>query len=206
MIIVDVETTGLDALTHSIISIGAVDFSNCENKFYRECQPWEGADVTDESINTHGISRVQMYDPNKPSLEEAMLGFVEWVKKIKDKTIGGQNVGGFDIKFLNASLKRYGIPFDFGHRSRDIHTTACDVYDRLVGLRGDLPVLPTRNGMSGFNLDEILKFVGLNPEPKPHNALTGAKLEAEAYNRLLFGKGLLPEYSGFVLPKYLSEL
>ena len=34
MIIVDVETTGIDPEKHSIVSIGAVDFSNPSNEFY----------------------------------------------------------------------------------------------------------------------------------------------------------------------------
>ena len=35
-------------------------------------------------------------------------------------------------------------------------------------------------------MDSILTLIGLDPESKPHNALTGAKLEAEAIRRILF--------------------
>ncbi len=33
-------------------------------------------------------------------------------------------------------------------------------------------------------MDGVLALVGLEPEPKPHNALNGARLEAEAIRRL----------------------
>jgi hypothetical protein len=33
-------------------------------------------------------------------------------------------------------------------------------------------------------MDSVLALVGLQPEPKPHNALNGAKLEAEAMRRI----------------------
>ena len=43
MIVVDLETTGVDPRKHSILSIGAVDFNNQENYFYGECRIREGA-------------------------------------------------------------------------------------------------------------------------------------------------------------------
>ena len=45
MIVVDVETTGVDARKNSIVSIGAVDFENQKNQFYGECKIWEGAEI-----------------------------------------------------------------------------------------------------------------------------------------------------------------
>ena len=48
-------------------------------------------------------------------------------------------------------------------------------------------------------------YVGLPPEPKPHHALTGAKVEAEALSRLLFGKILLKEFAHYEIPKYLKK-
>jgi len=40
----------------------------------------------------------------------------------------------------------------------------------------------------------------------PHNALTGSKLEAEIYSRLLFGRGIFPEYKAFPVPDYLKRI
>ena len=43
MIVVDVETSGMDAYKHSLLSIGAVDFENPVERFYEECRIWDGA-------------------------------------------------------------------------------------------------------------------------------------------------------------------
>ncbi len=200
MIIVDVETTGIDPEKHSIVSIGAVDFSNPSNEFYIECQPWDGAEITDRALEINGFTRDQLFDVSKGTLSYAIAEFVEWANKIGDYTMGGQNVGKFDLMFSQSSVNRSELDFDFGRRSRDLHTTTSDTMDRL-GMK-----IPLKNGKSDLNLDNILRFVGLAPEPKPHNALTGAKLEAEAYSRLLFGESLLPEYREFELPEYLKKL
>ena len=48
MIIIDVETTGLDPKKYSIVSIGAVDFKKPMRTFYEECRIWDGAEVSEE--------------------------------------------------------------------------------------------------------------------------------------------------------------
>jgi hypothetical protein len=45
----------------------------------------------------------------------------------------------------------------------------------------------------------------LPPEPYPHNGLRGAKIEAEALSRLIYGKNLLEEYKEFKIPQYLER-
>jgi len=57
MIMVDVETTGVDAKKNSIISIGAVDFSNPQNQFYKECRIWEGAEITQQALYINGFTK-----------------------------------------------------------------------------------------------------------------------------------------------------
>ena len=37
MIVIDLETSGIDPMEHSILSLGAVDFDNPEYFFYGEC-------------------------------------------------------------------------------------------------------------------------------------------------------------------------
>jgi len=51
-----------------------------------------------------------------------------------------------------------------------------------------------------MNLDKILNYVGLPDEPRPHNGLCGAKLEAEAFSRLVNDKSLLEEYGKYSIP------
>jgi len=60
MIALDVETTGLDPKTCSIVSLGAVDTDNPENQFYDECGAWEGAHLSDEALALPGFRREEL--------------------------------------------------------------------------------------------------------------------------------------------------
>ena len=42
MIVLDTESTGLNPLTDSILSIGAIDLNDPTNQFYDECRIWDG--------------------------------------------------------------------------------------------------------------------------------------------------------------------
>jgi DNA polymerase III epsilon subunit-like protein len=109
-------------------------------------------------------------------LEVAIKEFLEWIKNIKEKTIAGENPS-FDRDFLKISAQKYEIEWTLGHRTIDLHSLC---YTHLLK-RGLKP--PTENGRSALNLDKILEYVGLPPEPKPHNALTGAKMEANEFKK-----------------------
>jgi hypothetical protein len=53
---------------------------------------------------------------------------------------------------------------------------------------------------SALNLNAILNYCGIQDEPEPHNALTGAKCHAEVASRLLYDKKLLPEFEMLPIP------
>jgi DNA polymerase-3 subunit epsilon len=197
VIVIDIKTRGTDPKKkHSIVCIGAVDFSNPENQFYQECRIWEGAEIDKEALNINGFSKENLKNPNKKSLEVAIKEFLEWIKNIEEKTIAGENPS-FDRDFLKISAQKHEIEWTLGHRTIDLHSLC---YTHLIK-RGLKP--PTENGRSALNLDKILEYVGLPPEPKPHNALTGAKMEAEALSRLIYKKPLLNEFKKYKIPDYL---
>ena len=71
---------------------------------------------------------------------------------------------------------------------------------------------------SDMGLNNVLKFCGMEDprrrighdgkrikEGKAHNALEDAKLEAECFFRLIYGKNLLPEFKQFPIPDYLKK-
>ncbi len=202
MIVVDVETTGVDFLKNSIVSIGALDFSKPENQFYEECRIWEGAEINEEALKINGFSREQIINPEKISLEETVKKFIDWAKNIEDKTFAGENPV-FDYIFLRTSAQKYNLPWNFGRtegtgRSVDLHSLCYSNY-----LKRKL-IPPMKNGRTDLNTNKILQYVGLPEEPNPHNALTGAKMEAEAFSRLIYGRGLLKEFGKFQIPDYLK--
>lgn len=188
MIVADIEATGLDPHKHSILSIGAVDFGNPERQFYGECRMWEGASIMSDALAVNGFSKENCIDPRKQSLEELMNSFLKWVEQSDDKTLAGQNPS-FDRDFLNSSFARSSIGWHFSFRTLDLNSMA---YMDMI--KRGLPI-QHKNDRADLSLDTILKYVGLPEEPKPHHGLTGAKMEAEAFSRLLYGKNLLPEFA-----------
>lgn len=198
MIVLDVETTGIDWKKNSIVSIGAVDFNNPKNQFYVECQIWGGAEINEEALRINGFTREEITDCNKPSLEMAIRDFISWTENVEDLTLAGENVW-FDNNFMRESAKRYDLEWIFGRRTFDLHSES---YSNHLRLKKEIPLNKNRTNL---NLDQTLKYVGLPEEPKPHNALTGAKVEAEAFSRLIYGKNFLSEFSKFEVPDYLKK-
>jgi len=198
MIVVDVETTGRNPRRHSIISIGAIDFDDPNREFYEECRIWNGAAIERKALEVNGFTEDNIRDPNKKTLEKIFKEFLEWTEFSDDRTLAGHNVG-FDRDFLNASAMRYGIYWPFGYRTVDLHTLCYAHFLR----RNIKPVINSNTKRTDINLDFVLSYVGLNLRRDIHNALEDAKLEAEAFSRLIKGGSLLEEYKKHPIPSYL---
>lgn len=178
MIILDLETSGLDYRKSSILSIGAVDFDNLEDTFYGECQVRDGADINPESLKVCGFTEAEIHDPKKPSSKELLRNFLNWLSDKNDQTIAGQNVH-WDMEFLREECKRSGIDYRFGHRIVDLHSIA---YGHLI--RTKQPISLVRNRTS-LDLDNILVMCGFEKRKGRHNALEDAVLEAKCFEVLL---------------------
>jgi len=165
IIVTDVETTGLVPDENVIVSIGAKDYETGD-EFYGECRIYDDSVVSDFALAVNGFTREQITDPSKPLPHELYLKFLSWATLYPNPIIAGQQVGSFDIKFLEALNRTAKQKWIFGYRSIDLHSIAFAKY------------------RESLSLDGVLTKVGLSPEVKPHNALTGAKLEAEALKRL----------------------
>jgi DNA polymerase III epsilon subunit-like protein len=195
MIVVDVETTGVDDRIHSIVSIGAVDFVHPERRFYGECRMWDGAAVQEEALKVNGFTLEQILDPTKQSLEQLVGTFFAWTRDSQVRTLACHNTF-FDHGFLRVSAERYRMPWEFGHRIIDLHSIAW----AHMAAHGVEP--PVKYNQSAIKNDSLLQYVGLPAEPKPHNGLVGALMEAEALSRLVHGKQLLPEYVTYLVPTF----
>lgn len=190
MIVIDAEMSGLSPLKHSLVSIGAVDFTHPERQFYGECRIWDGAETDPEALAVNGFTDEQCRDKNKKSETELIKEFYVWIQEIPDKTIAGQNVS-IDAKFLNQALMRADIEWRFSFRTLDLHAV---VYAQFLKEGREIPL---KFDQSALSLGKILTSLGLPEEPKPHIALNGAKYEAEAFSRVIHGKNLLPEFAQY---------
>ena len=207
MIVVNVGTTGTNPYKHSIVSIGAIDtlkFLNGSEEplFYGECRMRQGAEIEKEidektnstrypALEVNGFTEAQVRYNNKESHEEIMHRFRFWLNTSQNRTFCGENIF-FYMSFLREAFLSSGYDKKLVHqligtRGLDIHTTSYDNHER-----NNIEV-PMKNEKSALSLDEILKYVGLPPEQKPHNALIGAILEAEARWRLVHGTSLFKD-------------
>lgn len=164
MIILDIETTGLDENINSVLSIGAVSLETKE-EFYIELKAKENDIISQQALDINGFTLEQCYASNITQ-EEGYMMFVDFCKKQNDFFIAGQQVGSFDLKFLKAINDKNNHKWLFGHRSLDLHSVAYAKFKKSL------------------SLDNILLELGFSSEPKPHNALTGAKLEADCFIKL----------------------
>lgn len=195
MIIVDVETTGIDPRKHSIISIGAIDFDNPTNRFEIECSAFAGAECEDEALAITGHTKESIFDASKPAEAEAITKFIEWMKQAKDHTVAGQNCY-FDLEFLFAAAHRAHLDISLPKRIVDLHSV---VWLHMIKA-GITPAIDPAHKRSNINSDAICDYVGLPKESGPHIGIAGAMWEAESFSRLFYDKPLLPEYSQYKIP------
>ena len=195
MLVVDIEASGVNYQKHSIVSIGALDFDNPENRFYEECKIWDGAHVMDGALEVNGFTKEQITDTKKQSEAQIVKKFLLWSQDFDDRTLAGQNIS-FDRDFLRAGAQRAGQNWNFAYRTIDTHSL-CWMH---IIKRGNKPPVDTKHKRSNLDLDAVLQYCGIPEEPHPHNALTGALCHAEVTSRLLYDKKLLPEFEKYDIP------
>ena len=184
ILVVDLETTGLESTKHSIVEFGAVWLTGEEGEFHMDCRIWRGAHLDPRALGVNGLSPDRCQNPALPDESDAILEFLQWLGP-QPVMLAGLNPS-FDRNFLHAAMRRASngamvASGDlFPHRTLDLHTLAVS----YAIAKGD--PIPSR----GFYTDEIYAILDLPPEPKPHRALVGARREAEAL-RILLG---LPEF------------
>lgn len=196
MIVLDIEATGLDVNENAIVSIGALELENPKNQFYDEGRVFDGAKINKEALKVNGFTEDECFDETKKSQKDLILNFYDWLKDVNgDYILLGQNVF-FDREMINKAFLREGINFQFHYRIIELHSVA--IFDRIK--KGKK--VPISKKRSVFSLDAILSYTGLPQEPRPHNALVGAKMEAEAFSRIFYGKNLLEEFAQYKIPEH----
>jgi len=178
MIVVDLETSGLDERIHSILSVGAVEFENPNNKFYGECRRRYGAEVDPEALAKNGFTPDYIAGIEK-SCYGLLVDFRKWALRINDRTLGGM-VPSFDAGFLRSHFDIYGMTWIFGRRFVDLHTA---FYLYLIRTGKEIPL---KDGILRGNLDFILEYLKIpGRKTEHHNALEDAQLTATAFYALI---------------------
>ena len=209
MIVVDIETSGLDFNKCGIWQIGALDFYNPSNTFLEDAKIDDEDSFQDGAGRVSGKTEKEMRDNNKQSQKQLLEHFFNWLEGAKIKNFICENPQ-FDWGFITVKAKKYGIKTNFHHRCFDLHSIASWRYFKINSQ------FLIKDNHSDMSLPNTLKFCGIEDprrkvegneilkEGKPHNALEDCKLEAECFSRLVYGKGLFPEYAEFPVLDYLK--
>ena len=210
MIVVDIEVPGLFPEEHGIYQIGAIDLNNPNNTFLEEARIDEEDKVLENALTIIGKTEEEVRDSNKQSQKQLLQNFFKWTSKIEDRTLISYNAS-FDYGFLTLKARKYGLECPIHYRTFDLHVIAAMKYleiNKEFPIEGGKSImhLPKTIEMCGMKDERIqLKDGKVIQEGKPHNALEDAKLEAECFSRLIYGKNLLPEYKKFPIPKNLKQ-
>jgi DNA polymerase III subunit epsilon len=135
ILVVDVETTGLDPNQHACIEIGAVllDYA-CQFKgsFRALVPPLPGKLIDEEAMNIHGYSLEDCATGISPA--EAITDFNSRYDVNPTPIIAGWNVS-CDVAFLQEMYKHSNLQWPFGHRFLDIQSIHTFQIGRAESLR-----------------------------------------------------------------------
>lgn len=214
MIVLDLETSGLDTGKCGIWQIGALEFEKPENYFLQEGRIDDEDTTTSDALKVTGKTEQELRSPSKQIQRQLIMNFFSWLGTCNERVTAGHNVG-WDVSFIENKCIRYGVMDKFrevmGQRVIDLHTVANLAYKKEYGS------FKLKDGRSAMNLKSVLEFCGLEDKRKqaedgtiseegtPHNALEDARLEAECFSRLLFAKPLFKEFEKFSVPEYLNN-
>ncbi len=210
MIVLDIETSGVYPEKHGIWQIGALDLYNPVNTFIEESRIDNEDLVAEQALKVIGKTESYLRDSNKQSQRKLLENFFKWTETVNMKNALCQNPQ-FDLGFITYKARKYGLNYPLHHRAFDLHSIAQARYQQLYG---DLLI---KNNYSDMGLTNILKFCGLEDkrikmkegeveqEGTPHNGLEDAKLTAECFSRLIYGKSLLDEFLQYKISEYLQK-
>lgn len=210
MIVLDIETSGLNPEECGIWQIGAFDLENPDNYFLEEGRIDEEDNIGEGALLVTGKSREYFLDKDKQSQKELLIKFFEWCKGVKIKNCLCQNPQ-FDLGFIMLKARKYNLKIPFHHRAFDLHSIAQMKYHIIKN------EFMFKENHSDMNLPHILEFCGIKDKRRQvggdkllveggeHNALEDCKLTGEAFSRIVYGKGLFDEFKNFEIPGYLKK-
>ncbi len=190
MIVLDIETSGIDISKNGIWQIGAINTETGE-EFLQECRLDGEDEVMKEALEIVGKKEEDLRQ-GKQSQKELLEEFFKWLEKVDKRIIAGQAIG-FDIMFIETKCLKYGLRDEFdkflGHRGFELSTLAQILYKIKNGK------FKIKDGKNGMGLSDILKMFNVKDERrknnngkitegKPHNALEDCKLEAGCFEKI----------------------
>lgn len=171
LLLIDVETTGLDPQRDSIVQIASCvlekDDLHEERHFESLVRP--DTTMTESARDVHGLSDAQL--ESAPQLAEVIERFSRYAPT--DAILCGHNVG-FDASFLRSAYQRLNREYPFDYHTVDIWSLAFFI----LGAEG-LSTGP-------FNLNQLCALYGI-PRGRHHSALEDVRASAMVLRYLSAG-------------------
>jgi hypothetical protein len=175
MVMVDVETTGLDPARHGLIEFALLAWDGAS--LVCSFRPRPGCEIDTAALEVNGATKRGL-DAREQAYYEAideLYGFLVTLERRAGErlTLCGMNVH-FDAGMLGAAWDD-AYPsrrFPWSHRYYDLHSVALQ-YLTLIG----------RDGGKLYS-DAICQALGIEPEPKPHQAWQGVHWSCRAFARI----------------------
>lgn len=160
----DIETTGLDPENDEITEIAAIIVKNgIEIASFQTLVKITGT-ISQEISQITNITQ-EMLDQQGLERDIALQKFLDF---IGDKTLAGQNIINFDIKFINAQLKK-GLKKTISNHAIDTLNLARSLFKSL----------------KSYKLSDIGEHLGIYTDPNAlHRALVDVRLNAEVFRRM----------------------
>ena len=180
---VDVETTGLIPGYNSLLSVGAVDCDNLENKFHVVLSStdayssrlvwdrgtkdwWNSQEAAKERLNGQFLGLDNQFTYNQ--MHKIAAGeFLKWLVQFEDTRFFVAWPASFDYPYIQHLFLNEGIESPFSYRTIDVKSYACGKFN-----------LPFDAGH-----DDFPEWLNAKPE-FPHDALSDAIQQAIVFNKL----------------------
>ena len=170
-IVLDTETTGLEATEHYIIEIGCVELVNRRptgNNYHQYIKPDREVDAG--AFNVHGLTNEFLAD--KPRFRDVMDDLLAYLTGVDELIIHN---APFDIGFINMELQRS-------------HSPVGDIQD-LYAICDTLIMARRMHSGQKNSLDALCRRYRINNEHREfHGALLDATLLAEVYLAMTGGQ------------------
>lgn len=180
LVVIDLETSGLNPVEHGILEIGAVKLATGE-EFECRCRLGEEFKYDPRVYPVNHIGESEARDERFMSETAAVSELLMWLGS-GPKWMQGGSYPQFDLGFLHQVALESALILPMGRQLLDLATVAV-TYCIATGTQ-----IP-----KSLSADSIYRMLGLPEEPRPHRALQGARAEAHAFrtmfNRLALAQG-----------------
>jgi len=169
-VVVDCETTGLDAKRDAIVTIGAVAVQNGQILLDDQVEVMLKVAYNTASVTVHGVTReeAEISGLEEPEALKAFLAY------LRDGVIVGHHIG-FDVDILSERCQRR---FGFNIQNRWLDTMELTLHLEEAGVLGQT------DARTGFSLDGLCRRFSIVPHGR-HTAGGDAFITAQVFLKLL---------------------